>query len=75
MKNALLLVGLIIIAWIWLPTSPVDFFVIPYIINTIGFTGYAIMSVLLVGLLYKNIEGKGISGKFSSVKKEMKKIF
>jgi hypothetical protein len=75
MKHTLKLILLILIAWTWLPTGPTDFFIIPFIVSKIGMTGYIIGSIILVYLLFKTIEGKGIGGKFKTVGREIKQIF
>lgn len=74
MKNTLLLVALLVIAWVWLPTSPSDIVVIPWLIHTFGMTVYVLISVALVLVIYKSIEGKGIRGKFKSVHNEIRRI-
>ena len=66
---------LIILAFIWLPLGdPTDFIVVPKIIQAVGMQNYIILSIVLVYLLYTNIEGKTIKAKFENITKGFKKI-
>lgn len=67
--------ALVIVSIIWLPTGTTDFIIIPAIINAIGFQMYIIISIILMYLLYTNIEGKDFGAKLRSVHKGVKSIF
>jgi len=74
MKNTIKLAAMLFIAWLWLPTGPSDFLIIPLVISIIGRTGYIIISIAMIVFLYKFIEGKTLNDKLKNVKKEIKKI-
>lgn len=72
MKNTIK--ALIIAAIIWLPTGTSDFIIIPAIIKAIGFQMYIAVSIILIYLLYTNIEGKDLGEKLRSVHKGAQKM-
>jgi membrane protein implicated in regulation of membrane protease activity len=74
MKNTFKLLAMLVIAWIWLPTSPMDILFIPWIISHIGFTGYMIVSIFLVWWLYRSIKGRTIIDKLKEVHREIKQL-
>ena len=75
-KNTLKTMALIIVAWLWFPFGdPVDLIITTAIIERIGMTAYTIISVIFLFILYENIEGRGVPGKISTVKKEMRAFF
>ena len=71
-KNAVK--ALAIITLIWLPTGPSDFIITPAIINVVGLKIYIIISIILVYMLYKDIEGKTLGDKLRSVHKGIKQV-
>lgn len=71
-KNTLKLIGIIILAWIVLPTGPTDLFFIPYIVSLIGWTGYIILSAALIIWLYMTIPGKTLGLKLKEIKRELR---
>jgi len=71
-KNTLKLGLMIMLAIIILPTGPSDLFIIPVIVKMIGWTGYIILSLILIIYLYNNIEGKDLGAKLNNIKKELK---
>ena len=73
-KNTFRLLGLLVIAIIWLPTGPSDFFIIPTIIKAIGFQMYVLISILMVWYLYKTIEGRTLGDKLHNVTREIKGV-
>lgn len=74
-KNSLMTLGIIFIAWLVLPTfGPSDIIVI-WLINYMGFTNYLILAGLTVVVLYNTIEGKTIKQKWHNVVKEIKGVF
>ena len=66
---------ILIIALFFLPTGmPDDFIIIPQIIHEIGFQNYILLSVIIIYLLYTNIEGKTIKDKVRVIRKEIKSL-
>ena len=74
-KNTFKVLVLLAIGWIWLPTGFSDLIFIPFIISKIGFTMYVVISILMVLYLYHTIEGRTLTDKISTIKREVKSIF
>ena len=74
-KNTLKLgtaIGLLLLV----PTgTPDDFLVIPFLIKTFGYTVYIMIALTAAYILYKSTEGKTLSSKISTVRKELKQLF
>lgn len=75
MKHTFKLLAIIIIVWIWMPSGPSDLLFIPWIISKIGKEAYLVISLFMAAWLYNNIEGKGISGKLSTISSEISHLF
>ena len=73
-KNTFKTILMLAILWLWLPTGPSDFLIIPFIIERIGFRGYVIISILLVMWLYNSVEGRTLKDKLNMIKKEIKQL-
>lgn len=75
MTKNLFIVGCIaVFAFIWFPTlDPSDIFFFE-IISKIGIAAYLAWSVLFVVVAYFMIDGKGISGKINTLKKEIHQV-
>ena len=74
-KNTLKLasvVGLLLL----IPTGTIDdLLVIPFLIKTFGYTIYIMIALTAAYLLYRSTEGKTLSNKISTVRKELKQLF
>ena len=73
-KNTFKTLVILAIFWLWLPTGPSDLFIIPFIIERIGFQGYMIVSILLVVWLYKTVEGRTLKDKLNTIRREIKQF-
>jgi len=74
-KNTLKTILLLALVWTVLPTGLSDIFIIPFIISRIGFNGYLLLSIVLIILLYKSVDGKTLKDKIHSINKELKEAF
>lgn len=75
MKNTFKSIVILMIAVTWLPTGVSDFLIIPLIIKEIGLQMYIIISILLLIYLYNTIEGKTISSKLNTIKREVASLW
>lgn len=74
-KNTLKTVIILVLAWALLPTGdPSDIFITLPIINAIGMGWYTVISLVVIIVLYKTIEGRGLKAKFNNIKKEIKRL-
>lgn len=73
-KNTSRFLLIIIIAWLWLPTSPIDIGMI-WGIATFGVQTYIMISIGLVIFLYLTIEGRTVKDKWNSITREVKGVF
>lgn len=73
-KNTIKTVVMIILFWLIIPTGDPSDLITFWLIASIGFNAYFILSVVVIVVLYKTIEGKTIKDKINTVKKEIKKI-
>lgn len=74
-KNTLKLGIMLVLAYVWLPISGIDdMFVIPFIIEKIGLQMYLLISAIIIIYLYNIIEGKTLSDKLNTIKREIKSL-
>jgi hypothetical protein len=73
-KNTVKTVGIILLAWLILPTGDPSDVITFSLIAAIGFNAYFVVSAIVIIILYNSIDGRTIGQKLNSVKKEIGKV-